>query len=80
MAKLTGITHSKAYGDGQCHCAGWLEADEFIFVHCWGPFGNLPDYFSVERARALSVVLSGIGAEHDEYQAGLAAEYGPLSE
>ena len=76
--KLTGITHSKSYGDG-CECAGYLQTKGSVFAHCCGAFGNITYYLTVEQARAMSVVLGAIVAEHDEYQARLTAEYGSLS-
>ena len=76
--RLTNITHSKSYGDGSA-CAGWIQKNGQVFVHCAGWFGNTPYHFNVEQARAMSVVLAGIVAEHDEYQARLTAEYGPIA-
>ena len=74
---LTGVTHSKAYGDGMSNCEGYIEdINGKVFVHCSGWFGNLPYHFSIEQARAMSKVLAAIVAEHDEYQARLTAEYG----
>ena len=75
--RLTGIEHSKSYGSGQSHCAGYIETRGSVFVHCEGWFGNQPYHFDVEQARAMSVVLAAIVAEHDKYQAHLTAEYGP---
>lgn len=74
--QLTGVTHSKAYGDGRSICEGYLNKDGTVFIRRHGWFGNCPETLGMEDARAMSLILVAIIAEHDEYQAALTREYG----